>query len=266
MLKKDRSRRFAIAIVAAAFTLAGHRVASGERRSLVPAWVSHLREAPAEVQGGASVPPSAEDMRLQQTPANPAANATLQLLQRIVRDARSTRYNHQTVVDERIGRYEFDCSGLVAWILARTAPSALATIHSRRPVAAEITATIRHAPTDRARGGWQQIARLSEARAGDVFAWRNPSWLPGATGHTGFIVGPITPVANRPNLYNVRILDANGSGYVDDTRPPGTSGVGIGTSMVSVDPLTGAVNGLVIGWMGQWRILPLDVVIGRVSS
>ncbi len=108
--------------------------------------------------------------------------------------------------------------------------------------------------------------RLSDARAGDIFAWRNPPWLTGATGHTGFILGPIQPVQNHPGLYHVRIFDANGSGYADDTRPEGTSGVGIGTSMVSMDPATGAVNGIAVGWLGGWWVLPLEVVIGRVSS
>jgi cell wall-associated NlpC family hydrolase len=239
-----------------------------ERRSVIPEWVRHLQRAPAASQFAAqstNLPNSSDRAREPVAPANPVAAQTAALVQQITGQLRSTRYNHQTVVDERAGRYEFDCSGLVAWILRRTAPDALAAIHSRRPVAAEITATIRRAPTDHASHGWQRIERLEDARPGDVFAWQNPAWLRGATGHTGFILGPITPVIGRANLFHVRIADANGSGYADDTRPAGSSGVGIGTSVVSTNPTTGAVNGLVVGWLGDWWILPLSVEIGRVS-
>jgi len=231
------------------------------RRPTVAEWVRHLRPvlpSAAAIVEGPSAPAS------DPAPATPAAQRTLTLLDRIVRQTRSTRYNHRTIVDERAGRYELDCSGLVAWVLARSNPRALAAIRSSRPVAAEITATIARSPEDRAREGWQRVRRLADARAGDVFAWRNPRWLHGLTGHTGFIVGPVEPVRGYPTMFRVRITDSNTSGYASDTRPLGTGGLGTGTATVTIDPSTGAINGIVVGHLGASWVLPLNVEIGRL--
>lgn len=226
----------------------------------LPEWVHHLR--PIVTHGSLRSSRAVTDT----APANLAAQRTHALLQRTVSVARSTRYNHSTVVDERRGRYEFDCSGLVAWTLARTAPIALAAIRSNRPVAAEIASTIAHAPDNGARRGWQRVTRIQDVRPGDVFAWRNPRWLRGSTGHTGFVAGPIEAVDGNPTLFRARITDANSSGYDNDTRPAGTSGIGTGSMLFSVDPTTGRIDGIVVGHLGVAWVLPLDIVVGRVSS
>ena len=225
-----------------------------------PEWTRHLRplSAPSALLSTRAVSESA--------PANAAAQRTHALLQRTVSSARSTRYNHRTIVDARAGRYEFDCSGLVAWALAQTAPDALAAIRSTRPVAAEIARTIASAPEGRAQRGWQRITRVSDVRPGDVFAWRNPRWLRGSTGHTGFVAAPIEAIDGAPTLFRVRVTDANSTGYDGDTRAVGTGGIGTGAMLFSVDPTTGAINGLVIGYRGSNWVLPLEIVIGRVSS
>ncbi|MBL8679766.1 MAG: hypothetical protein JNK05_11400 [Myxococcales bacterium] len=229
------------------------------RRPSVPEWVRHLRPVLPSVGAVTSVAPVTDG-----APATPAAQRTVSLLDRIVREARATRYNHTTIVDERRGRYELDCSGLVAWVLARSSPRSLAAIHSSRPVAAEIAATIARAPIEQPRNGWQRVRRLADARPGDVFAWRNPSWLRGSTGHTGFIVGPIEPVRGYANMFRVRITDSNVTGYDSDTRPLGTSGLGTGTSTVTIDLDTGAINGIVVGHLGTSWVLPLTVEVGRL--
>lgn len=229
------------------------------RRRVVPEWVHHLQPLLPSTLAATPMPSAAEF-----TPATPAAQRTVSLLERTVREARSTRYNHTTIVDERRGRYELDCSGLVAWVLARTSPQSLSAIHSSRPVAAEITATIARAPEARPRNGWQRVRRLADARPGDVFAWRNPSWLRGSTGHTGFIVGPIESVRGYPTMFRVRITDSNSTGYESDTRPIGTGGLGTGTATVTIDPNTGAINGIVVGHLGASWVLPLTVEVGRL--
>lgn len=254
-LAPSRSRTAALALLFA--IVGGARSASAQR---APEWTRHLRALATQsaLRSSGAV--------TERAPANPVAQRTHALLQRTVSIARSTRYNHRTVVDARAGRYEFDCSGLVAWVLAQTAPDALAAIHSARPVAAEIARTIAHAPEDRARQGWQRVARVTDVRPGDVFAWRNPRWLRGATGHTGFVAGPIEPIEGDPTLFRVRITDANAMGYENDTRAVGTGGLGTGAMLFSVDPRTGAINGIVAGYQGVNWVLPLEIVVGRVSS
>lgn len=251
----DPMRALALSLALAILSLTP--LASAQR---APAWTRHLRPLPTQSALRSTRPVAAG------APANAAAQRTHALLQRTVASARSTRYNHRTIVDARAGRYEFDCSGLVAWVLAQTAPDALAAIRSARPVAAEIARTIAHAPEDRAQRGWQRVARVSDVRPGDVFAWRNPRWLRGSTGHTGFVAGPIEAIEGDPTVFRVRITDANASGYESDTRAVGTGGIGTGAMLFSVDPSTGAINGIVVGYRGSNWVLPLEIVIGRVSS
>jgi hypothetical protein len=254
-----RSRcRLGTALIALACATAP--TAATAQRSPVPEWVRHLRPVFAsEASASASAVTRAE-------PATSAAARVMGLLERVLREARVTRYNHRTIVDERAGRYEMDCSGLVAWVLARVDREALDAIRSSRPVAAEIAATIARAPTTSPRRAWQRVERLVDARPGDVYAWRNPRWLGGLTGHTGFIAGPIEPVPGYPTLYRVRVIDSNVEGYDQDTRAPGTGGVGAGTITVSTHPTSGAIDGIVIGHLGASWVLPLDIVIGRVHG
>ena len=99
-----------------------------------------------------------------------ATNRVMAELRRIQTNVRSSVYSHTTRIDERIGRYEFDCSAMAAFVLRRAAPQALASIHSSRPLAVEFYRTIAAASTTRARNGWLHIARIEDARAGDVLA------------------------------------------------------------------------------------------------
>lgn len=201
-------------------------------------------------------------------PRPPAPQRVLDELARIARSLRTSRYDHDTRIDERAGRFDFDCSAMAAYVLRRSAPQALAAVGSARPVAAGFSRTITSAPVGRFARGWQRIARVAEARPGDVLAWQRPRWFPSNnTGHVAFVVE-----APRPHDLGVlvRIIDSTRYAHQDDTRDTehGQSGFGSGTLLVATNPLTGA--GVGYGWFGamthpDW-IIPTPVVIGRVHG
>jgi hypothetical protein len=180
---------------------------------------------------------------------------------------RSSSYSHVTHVDAAQGLYEFDCSGLAAWVLARAAPRAhravLARTDGARPLARDYYRTIAASRT--APGAWAQVARLSDARPGDVIAWLKPSLVRSAnTGHVGFVVAAPEPLEGVPGGFLVRIADASSYQHENDSRAgTGRTGFGFGTILVVADEGTGAPRAY--GWFGRdsaW-VLETGIAIGR---
>ncbi|MFK7989851.1 MAG: hypothetical protein AB8I08_27780 [Sandaracinaceae bacterium] len=169
-----------------------------------------------------------------QPPGSEAGARILARLERIEANTRSRRYQHATDVNERRGRYLWDCSGMVGWVLRREAPRARAALGERRPVARRVARTIARAPTAQPRRGWQQIERLEDVRPGDVFAWERPVGLRSRnTGHTGFVLGTAR-LSDR--LWAVRITDSTSYPHQDDTRGMNDGGgLGRGTLVFPVD-------------------------------
>src|SRR5690349_16399381 len=71
-------------------------------------------------------------------------------IERVHRNLRSTRYVHETHIDERTGQYNFDCSAMASFILARSAPLAREAVMRQngrgRPVARDFHDVIVAAP------------------------------------------------------------------------------------------------------------------------
>ena len=195
-----------------------------------------------------------------------AAARVLGVLDTIQRTLVASKYQASTRVRAKDGTYDWDCSGMAAWILRRSAPHALATLASSRPVARDFANVIERAPTTRARRGWRRIPRVADVLPGDVFAWKRPKGLPSKnTGHVGFVVDRPLPVPAIPGAWAVRIADSTSSFHQDDTRatdPDG--GFGIGTLVFLTDEHGQATS---YGWAGtktEWYIVT-PVVFGRVE-
>lgn len=188
-------------------------------------------------------------------------------LARIQATLHTTRYTHDTRIDPRVGRYDFDCSVMAAWVLGRAAPRARAALPGGRPLAVDFHRAILAAPTDRARNGWQRVARIADARPGDVLAWPRPRWFrSNNTGHVAFVSAP--PVMT-PRGVLVRVTDATSVGHQDDprNREGGPTGFGHGTLLIATDPVSG--EGTAYGWIGahtppEWMIAT-PVRVGRVT-
>jgi hypothetical protein len=200
-------------------------------------------------------------------PAATRAGARILEVLDAVRDSLVTsKYQASTHVVAKTGTYDWDCSGMAAWVMRRAAPRALATLASSRPVARDFAHAIERAPIDRARAGWQRIPRVADVLPGDVFAWRRPRGLPSkATGHVGFVLDRPRAVPGIPGAWAVRIADSTSFGHQDDTRaddPDG--GFGIGTLVFRTDARGRATS---YGWGGtktEWYVVT-PIVFGRVD-
>lgn len=208
-----------------------------------PSVASETPEAPA-VRVPFVEPPRDEP------PATDAAARVLAVLDDVRTNLRDTRYQHTTVVNESLGRYRWDCSGMADWVLGKARlRRARAALQRSRPVARTFFETIRRAPTERSARGWERLTRIEDARPGDVFAWlRPPDWPRRNTGHVGFVVAAPRRVNAWPGAYVVRIADATSVPHQDDTRD-GThaeGGYGEGTILWMTD----AGRALGYGWHG----------------
>jgi hypothetical protein len=201
-----------------------------------------------------------------------ASQRLLKLLTHVNANLRESSYSHATRVDEERGRYEFDCSGMAAWMLRRSAPKAHGAVLWRakngRPLARDYYYQIASSKPDKARYGWRRVARVGQARAGDVIAWLKPDKLRSPnTGHVAFVVEAPKPVPGHEHAFLLRIADASRYQHQDDTRSgTGMTGFGVGTILVLADPSTGAP--MAYGWVGTrsaW-VFATRMAIGRVES
>ncbi len=195
--------------------------------------------------------------------------AVLSTLVRIESTLQVSKYTHATLVDERAGRYEFDCSGMAAWVLKRSSPVAHSAVTFRatngRPLARDYYRQIATSIAGHERQGWERVPRVADATAGDVIAWLKPKEIQSAnTGHVAFLLAAPEPVPETPYVYLMRIADASRYRHQDDSRA-GTkrTGFGHGTILVVASPESGAPVGY--GWVGlrsAW-VLSTKMAIGR---
>jgi hypothetical protein len=200
-------------------------------------------------------------------PGGPGGERVLSVLDGVRENLRETRYQHRTVVNERRGRYLWDCSGMADWVLGKARlRRARRALNRSRPVARSFFRTIDRAPTERARRGWQKMDHIENVRPGDVFAWlRPPDWPNRNTGHVGFVLAAPRRVNRWPGMYIVRIADATSVPHQDDTRTwPGEGGYGEGTILWTSDGLGQA---LAYGWHGvrSRGVVETRAVFGRLS-
>lgn len=191
-------------------------------------------------------------VRAAQPPAPPSrVSAEIERLHRAIR---TTHYVHATRIDERAGRYDFDCSAMASYVLARSAPRAHAAVLRRngrnRPVARDFHDVIAASPTEHARDGWLRLTRLEDLRPGDVIAWRRPPTVASRnTGHVAFVQEAPRRLDREGRRWMVRIADATSIPHGDDTRPRQfQSGFGYGTLTLFVETPGG--DPTAYGWYG----------------
>lgn len=216
--------------------------------------------------------PAARAELPQPAPASAGSARVLEVIARVSANLEDSKYSAATRVDEKVGRYEFDCSGMAAWVLRRAAPKAHASVLWRaktgRPLARDYYYQIAATKPGKPYGGWRRVDRVSEARAGDVIAWlKPPMWRSSVTGHVAFLVGDPVPAPGHENAFLLRIADASRYQHDQDSRAEsGRTGFGTGTILVLAHPETGAPEAY--GWFGlrsAW-IMPTRMAIGRAEK
>jgi hypothetical protein len=202
----------------------------------------------------------------------PAPERVVEVLDHVESGLVESKYTHATRVDVKKGRYEFDCSGMVSWVLARAAPKAHGAVVWRaktsRPLARDFYAQIAAQKPGPPHYGWSRVSRVADAQPGDVIAWLRPKEIRSVnTGHVAFLVRPPEPAPGVENGFLLRVADASRYQHQDDTRSAsGRTGFGVGTILVIADPDSGAP--VAYGWVGlssAW-ILSTRMAIGRVGG
>lgn len=199
-----------------------------------------------------------------ETPETEPGRALVAHLVEIEAATRSSRYAHTTDVDVAAGRYHWDCSGMVGWLVRRHAPRAFRSLGRGRPVAADFARTI-----DRGAPGWDRVERLQDVRAGDVFAWRSPPELrrDGSTGHVGIVLAAPRRALALGDVWQVRIADSTTVPHERDTRlEHGDTDGGLGIGVMTF--VAGEGGASHYGWAGVLSPLYVeaDVVFGRLEG
>ena len=163
---------------------------------------------------------------------------------------RSTRYQHTTDVDPERGAYFYDCSGLVEYALARSAPEALRVLPTStkaRPLAVDIAFHLLRAPTHPA-DPWLGVLTAAELEPGDLIAWVTPKESSSRnTGHVMVVTAPPVRSPARPDEWLVEIVDSTSTPHAGDSRRDGHTGLGSGTVGLVVD---GAGRPTAYRWRG----------------
>lgn len=173
-------------------------------------------------------------------PTTGAAGAALLLgeVQRELSAMKTTHYQHTTAVDEAIGKFYYDCSGMVDYaldrVLARDAQE-LPTSTSKRPLAGDIERFL-HNAVGRPVQGWQAVTRVDQLGPGDLVAWLvTEDSTTGDTGHVMVVLGAPKPNAARNGEWLLRVADSTLSPHALDSRHQGETGLGTGTIGLAVD-------------------------------
>ena len=162
--------------------------------------------------------------------------------ERIFSNTLHTKYQHKQFIDEATGTYFVDCSDFVSYVLSRIAKRHLARIPKEDwwpvPRAYKYHDFFAALPLE-AEHGWRKIARLEDARRGDIIAWKLAGEIrkDHDTGHV-FIVAE-APSSIETGVMAVRAYDSAQLVHYDDTRKEsdGThrTGIGEGTFHIRVD-------------------------------
>lgn len=202
-------------------------------------------------------------------PATPAAEAVITTLEQMQSRIVSTRFRHEIEVNEELGIYDFDSSGLVGWVLQRAAPVAFGALGRDRPVAEDFARVIHAAGTEADTDGWLRLARVSALQPGDVIAWEtaHDHREDGLTGHVAIVVGMPVRLLGLDEAWSVRVADATSDFHQWDSRllaldMDGGVGTGIMTFAVAEDG-----HAYAYGWEGPWSpvFLRQEVELGRVT-
>jgi hypothetical protein len=187
-------------------------------------------------------------------------------LWRLKSNMRTTTYVHGIDVDVKRGHYAFDCSGMVDWLLRDSAPVAHRSLRQNldyRPLARDFVNRVARMEPGATQGGWKRVARVADARPGDIIAWLKPKIVKSKnTGHVAVVIQSPRLRSAYDTAYLVRVADSSRLAHEDDSRN-GRGGFGYGTILVETNPATGAPSGFSFAGSRASHAFGTKVVIGR---
>lgn len=140
--------------------------------------------------------------------------------------------------DTSHGVYIVDCSGYVDHILKSIYPQAysslVSSIGSEKPTTDDFYHyfnTLSNRATH-----WNTIEDVEELRPGDILVFRYKNSLGYERG--GHVMIVMDKPTRHADTFSVRVTDSASGGHSKDTRQPRSSGIGIGTLLLKVNPKT----------------------------
>jgi cell wall-associated NlpC family hydrolase len=160
-----------------------------------------------------------------------------------------------TKFDPLHGVYVLDCSNFVDHILQTASPLAYSKLVSATGTGAPSTQhyydffkDLNSEPTD----FWNKVTSVEQLRPGDILVFRNKHSRGRNFGGGHVMVVMDTPTHNT-NVFFVRVADSAPSRHSQDTRQIHEGGIGIGTLLLKVNPITGLPNAYAWGMGGFWN-------------
>jgi hypothetical protein len=180
--------------------------------------------------------------------------------------AKETDYQHKSHVDKAAGVFELDCSGFVDHLLKQSSPQQFSQLpieagHTRPRVESyyELFAGLEQNP----KPGWEAIRRFSDLRRGDIIAWKKELAAneTGDTGHVMIVAGP--PTRRENSSYRVTVYDSTKTPHDNDTRAPGTDGIGRGDLFFYVN---GQDAPVAFQFASQRKVHEAPIAMGRPTQ
>jgi hypothetical protein len=156
----------------------------------------------------------------------------------VVSSMRATAYTHKTTIEAAAGKFEFDCSGFVGYVLAQSQPRALAELRAatkKRPLAKHFVTFFQNLPEHSA---WRRIERVQDLEPGDMIAWLRPAdVVTKNTGHVMIVRERPVRDEQHPDVWGVQIIDSTAvpHGKGDSRKARGLTGLGTGEVLLIVD-------------------------------
>lgn len=142
-----------------------------------------------------------------------------------------------TRIDTSRGVYIVDCSGYVDHILKSVYPQAYSSLVSSTGSEKPTTDDFYHYFTNlSASKNWNTIDDVEQLRPGDILVFRYKNSLGYERG--GHVMVVMDKPVRNADTFLVRVTDSASGGHTKDTRQPRTSGIGIGTLLLKVNPKT----------------------------
>lgn len=159
---------------------------------------------------------------------------------KILQNAKSTAYSHQTTIDESKGIYCFDCSGFISYVLIKVRPDAEADIPHHgysRPRAKHFYKYLAKLSETPNKVGWSRLRKPIILQPGDIIAWLQPpdSTNKDDTGHVMIVRDAPSANPNRNNEILINVIDSASSPHANDSRTDESTGLGTGTIGISVN-------------------------------
>jgi hypothetical protein len=198
------------------------------------------------------------------------ANNLLKLVKKVLHHISSNHYQlGGNIFDLNRGIYHLDCSEYVDNLVKRIDPTAYQTISkngSIKPTSLDYFAFLSAIHSGQTRYHWYRVPNLSAVKAGDILVFRYKDLANKKSGgHMMVILAPPKKFIWSHDAYSLRISDSAPAGHTTDTRQAHTSGIGVGSLLLKIDPKSDLPIAYAWKWFAPWHT-DMYYIIARLQN